>query len=634
MAQVDYDKKSLHLYFTDNCSTDDTVEVLQFYKKQYKGVFGAFEIACSQVNEGFGKASNHSARMGKSEYVFFYNTDTEIHPNAFSEMEKAILKADDKVAAFEMRQFPYEHPKYYDPVTLKTDWASGAAVIVKRSIFELTGGFDESIFMYCEDVDFSWRIRAAGYDIQYVPTAITQHYTADDITEMKTSQIAGQLSGERVLRLKFGTKQQVKNWKEYRELFERFMQKDPKSRELAAKLLERVKKNEAQYRRFYHRFIQKGTFVPNFEPGYTFHRAGVTYVNELPQTKPQITVVIRTYKRPNVLRLTLQSLLNQTYKNFKVIVVEDGEQPTAGEVVSSFENDLDIRYLPLNKSLGRCEAGNVGLSHVDTQYACFLDDDDYYFADFMEVNAKLIEKNPDCGMFCSGSVEAKTRKKNADGSEFVFEQKRNLSAKHLQRASFYADNPVPIQAVVFDIELFRKWGGFDPALDAFEDWDLWIRYATHCSIAWVDKSLSIFKVPAEKKEIDQRNRAMERYRVAMYEKMAQYSCSFTAQEIRRLFYRPEDEVESGEKDFEQLCVSAQEIQKSTIWRVTKPLRVMFNGLSNAVGKLSHASDALKTVFGPLPAKGMFEDYAQVQRFVTKTERSLCWRMLRKLKMIQ
>lgn len=91
-------------------------------------------------------------------------------------LEAAIRTASSQTAAFELRQFPYEHPKYYDPVTLETSWISGACFVLKRSVFEETGGFDESIFMYGEDVDLSWHIRALGYRLQYVPAAITWHY--------------------------------------------------------------------------------------------------------------------------------------------------------------------------------------------------------------------------------------------------------------------------------------------------------------------------------------------------------------------------------------------------------------------------------------------------------------------------
>lgn len=621
MCAVDYDKKKLSLYFTDNGSKDDTVKQLEAYKAKLSSVFGEIKILRSQVNQGFGAASNQSARAGKSEYVFFYNVDTAIYPDAFCELEKAILAADEKVQAFEMRQFPHEHPKYYDPVTLRTDWASGAVFILTRKLFELTGGFDESIFMYCEDVDLSWRIRLAGFEIQYVPKAISAHFTAEDISQMKPTQIAGQLAGEKVLRLKFGDAVRVKEWDEYRGLFEKFLQESDSVRQLSEKLLAQVEKHKNEYRHFYKTHVKNSAFKPNFEAGYTFHRTGALYKNYLPSLQPAISVIVRTCGRPDVLHLTLASLCNQTYSNFKVIVVEDGEVPVSESTVRAFANRLNIEYLPLKEKAGRCKAGNVGLQQANTRYVCFLDDDDYWFADFLEVNACLIEQNPNCKMFCSASVEAATRKQNASGSQFVFENKRNLQADGLGRVDFYAGNPVPIQAVLFEKELFEQYGGFDPALDAFEDWELWIRYATHCEIASVNKSLSIFRVPAEKAQIIRRNAAMEPYREVVYQKLSEYSATFTAQEIRSLFWKPECAQTDAEKDFEQLVASAQAIQASSVWRVMQPLRKILAAFCRAASKGAVWVQGLENIVGPSLSQDQWEDYGALQKFVMKTRES-------------
>ena len=59
-------------------------------------------------------------------------------------------------------------PKAYDPVTLDTPWVSGAATLFRRSAFDSVGGFDPQLFMYGEDVDLSWRLRARGLRLRYL----------------------------------------------------------------------------------------------------------------------------------------------------------------------------------------------------------------------------------------------------------------------------------------------------------------------------------------------------------------------------------------------------------------------------------------------------------------------------------
>jgi hypothetical protein len=91
------------------------------------------------------------------------NQDCIVEPGALETLVAIAAADDDRVAAWEMRQIPYEHPKAYDPVTLDVPWVSGAATLFRRAAFDAVGGFDDAIFMYGEDVDLSWRLRARGW---------------------------------------------------------------------------------------------------------------------------------------------------------------------------------------------------------------------------------------------------------------------------------------------------------------------------------------------------------------------------------------------------------------------------------------------------------------------------------------
>jgi GT2 family glycosyltransferase len=76
-------------------------------------------------------------------------------------------------------QFPEEHPKIYDPETLETPWISGACFLIPLEIWRAIGGFDENIFLYCEDVDLSWTCRRLGYKTKICPSALFYHDTTN-----------------------------------------------------------------------------------------------------------------------------------------------------------------------------------------------------------------------------------------------------------------------------------------------------------------------------------------------------------------------------------------------------------------------------------------------------------------------
>ena len=118
----------------------------------------------SGPNIGFGAAHNALCRLAKEEDCEIYigaNPDGMFHYAAISCLLENI-KTHSSQTLFEFMQFPQEHPKIYDCFTHETNWASGACFAIRSDFFLGLGGFDESMFMYCEDVDLSWRVRAAG----------------------------------------------------------------------------------------------------------------------------------------------------------------------------------------------------------------------------------------------------------------------------------------------------------------------------------------------------------------------------------------------------------------------------------------------------------------------------------------
>ena len=139
----------------------------------------------SAGNIGFGRAHNtlmREAFTGGADVYLAMNPDGALHPQALERIAR-VVAAHDGRALVEAIQFPAEHPKEYDPITLETPWASGACLAIPRAVFEATHGFDEAFFMYCEDVDLSWRVRAAGMKVLLAPHALFLHSVTNRTTD-------------------------------------------------------------------------------------------------------------------------------------------------------------------------------------------------------------------------------------------------------------------------------------------------------------------------------------------------------------------------------------------------------------------------------------------------------------------
>lgn len=501
LAAMDYDLTEVGLYFADNASTDDTLSSLRRLQSEYGPRFGAFEVLPQNSNGGFGVGSNAAARAGSGDFVFFCNVDTEIHADALRRLDDVIGDSDESWGAFELRQFPYEHPKYYNPITLETSWASGACMVLRREVFVRTGGFDESIFMYAEDVDLSWRIRLEGWRIRYVPSASITHYAYRAAGEVKPNQVAGSIAGNWMLRQKFGSRADRLWWYPVRLLSGWRLRGNSVLRSGVSSALKKVRSCRGQYAAFRAAHPSAASVASFRGLDYEFARAGAFYENRRPTSSPRFSVVIRTFRRPQVLALTLESLTHQTYRNFEVVVVEDGERPVSRETVLAFDGRLDIRYVAANAAAGRCRAANLGMEASSSEWICLLDDDDYFFAEHLEAMALQIETHPGCRFFVADSVEGRVGRVDAAGDDFGFDILCKRDFRELKPMDFVLGNPSPIQAIVFARELFRERGGIDERIPACEDWELWSRYAgQEREIVSLAKATSVFRLPDNPKE--------------------------------------------------------------------------------------------------------------------------------------
>ena len=163
-------------YFLDNASKDRTVEVLLEQLEDFPFKVHVFR---SLRNNGFARGINLLSRQGSSAFMFVLNPDTIVEPDC---LERLVARAsmDPRIGMCEARQTPREHPKTFDPATGETSWCTGAAVLIRRAAFEEVQGFDERIFfMYCEDVDLSWKFWLGGWRCIYVRDAVIQHFTQD-----------------------------------------------------------------------------------------------------------------------------------------------------------------------------------------------------------------------------------------------------------------------------------------------------------------------------------------------------------------------------------------------------------------------------------------------------------------------
>jgi N-acetylglucosaminyl-diphospho-decaprenol L-rhamnosyltransferase len=177
---------------------------------------GASYHPSADGNIGFGPAHNALAARAsdRCEYLLLLNPDAVPQYDCLLEL-MAAAEAEPRAALIEAAQFPIEHPKAYDAVSLETDWCSAACLLLRRSAFLELGGFDPALFLYCEDVDLSWRAWLSGWRCLYVPSARCLHVTeGQDLDKDRSAEGFHSHLGHLYLRRKYFGEPAVEEYEE------------------------------------------------------------------------------------------------------------------------------------------------------------------------------------------------------------------------------------------------------------------------------------------------------------------------------------------------------------------------------------------------------------------------------------
>ena len=118
---------------------------------------------------------------------------------------------------------------------------------------------------------------------------------------------------------------------------------------------------------------------------------GLFFILKTPSS-PLVSVVMPTYNRANLLKTSINSILNQTYKNFELIIIDDGSKDNTKNIIFSY-NDKRIRYYSNPTNKGISYSRNKGFSLAKGKYIMIMDDDDFSLPNRMELQVNFLEKN-------------------------------------------------------------------------------------------------------------------------------------------------------------------------------------------------------------------------------------------------
>jgi glycosyltransferase involved in cell wall biosynthesis len=198
---------------------------------------------------------------------------------------------------------------------------------------------------------------------------------------------------------------------------------------------------------------------------------------------PKVSVVIPTYNRERLIARAVESVLAQTFKDYEIILIDDGSTDQTKEILRSFEGR--IRYI-YQTNAGISGARNRGIQESSGEYIAFLDSDDTWLPEKLAEQVRILDTRPEIGI-----VYARMPIINEAGKQIGLKPQAESGKNFDELIRLWGD--LPTSTVMVRKACFEKAGLFDTTLPPMEDIDMWIRISRFYGLYEIEgKTLALY----------------------------------------------------------------------------------------------------------------------------------------------
>jgi glycosyltransferase involved in cell wall biosynthesis len=195
----------------------------------------------------------------------------------------------------------------------------------------------------------------------------------------------------------------------------------------------------------------------------------------------EVSIIIPTYNRGWIIKEAIDSVMVQDYRDFELIIVDDGSTDNTPDILNSYRGDIKIFR---QENQGVSAARNRGLAEASGRFIAFLDSDDLWLPRKLKRQVDFFSSNPDAcicqteEIWIRNNMRVNPKKRHKKPRGMIFEPSLALCL-------------VSPSAVMIRRFLFEEVGGFDETLPACEDYDLWLRISCRYPVYLIDTPLII-----------------------------------------------------------------------------------------------------------------------------------------------
>lgn len=214
-----------------------------------------------------------------------------------------------------------------------------------------------------------------------------------------------------------------------------------------------------------------------------------------------VSIIVTSYNHSEYLEQRLTSLLNQTYKNIEIIVIDDCSTDDSLDVLTKFEQFSNIMIHALKKNQGYAAACNIGVGFSRGEFIMFAECDDFNEPTHVEILLEALHFNQSAGIvFCRSNMVDSHGKRF--GSDFDYREAEfqklcktdTLIPQERAQRFFLIACVIPnMSAALIRKRYYQAVRGLSSGYKACADWDFWCRMSRHCDLYYIEKSLNNFR---------------------------------------------------------------------------------------------------------------------------------------------
>lgn len=201
---------------------------------------------------------------------------------------------------------------------------------------------------------------------------------------------------------------------------------------------------------------------------------------------PIISVIVPVFNGEKTIKETIESVLNQTFTDFELIVIDDGSQDRTLEVVHRIQDSRIKVFSYLNA--GQSTSRNRGITIAKGEYISFIDADDLWTPDKLESQLKALQANPEAAVAYSWTNWID------ESSQLLGKGSHNTEQGDVFAKLLLNDFVANGSNSLIRRQALTEVGGFDPSVTPAEDWDLWLRLAVHYQFVAVPVPQVLYRI--------------------------------------------------------------------------------------------------------------------------------------------